>query len=35
MNTIFEYDHLRLKSDKMNYDNVLNEFEKTTGIHVL
>lgn len=28
-----EYDHLRLKSDKMNYDNVLNEFEKTTGIH--
>ena len=28
-----EYDHLRLKSDKMNYDNVLNEFEKTTGIN--
>ena len=28
-----EYDHLRFKSDKMNYDNVLNEFEKMTGIH--
>lgn len=28
-----EYDHLRLKSDKMNYDNVLNEFEKMTGIN--
>jgi len=28
-----EYDHLRLKSDKMNYDSVLNEFEKMTGIN--